>query len=147
MQTLKLVRAGKVCESETRYSSPYEVFQLLRNMARLDREHFVVLHLDGKNRVIAKETVSIGSLNQSIVHPREVFKAAVHNGSAAIICAHNHPTGDPKPSIEDKTITKRLLEVAGLLGIPILDHIIIGQGVYFSFAESTDLEMGKKLGL
>ncbi len=147
MQTLKLVRTGKVCESETKYCSPDEVYSLLRNMSRLDREHFVVLHLDGKNKVIAKETVSIGSLNQSIVHPREVFKAAVHNGSAAIICAHNHPSGDPKPSIEDKTITKRLLEVAGLLGIPILDHIIIGDGMYYSFAESTNFEMGKRLNM
>lgn len=139
MQTLKLVRAGKVCESETRYTSPAEVFWLLRNMARLDREHFVVLHLDGKNRVIAKETVSIGSQNQSIVHPREVFKAAVHNGSAAIICAHNHPSGDPEPSTEDKTITKRLVEVGGLLGIPIRDHIIIGEGCYYSFCESSNI--------
>jgi DNA repair protein RadC len=116
-------------------------------MSRLDREHFVVLHLDGKNRVIAKETVSIGSLNQSIVHPREVFKVAVHNGSAAIICAHNHPTGDPKPSIEDKTVTKRLAEVGAFLGIPILDHIIIGDGRYYSFSESSDIEMGKRLSL
>jgi len=143
MQTLKLVRAGKVCEPETRYSSPSEVYSLLRNMSKLDREHFVVLHLDGKNRVAAKETVSIGSLNQSIVHPREVFKAAVHNGSAAIICAHNHPSGDPKPSIEDKTITKRLVEVGGLLGIPILDHIIIGDGCYYSFCESSEIQLGR----
>lgn len=136
MQELKMVKVGSVSEKETRYTSPCMIFNTFRDMARLDREHFVVLHLDGKNRILAKETVSIGSLNQAIVHPREVFKAAVHNGSTSIICVHNHPTGDPLPSGEDKSITNRLYSAGEILGIKILDHIIIGEDGYFSFIES-----------
>jgi len=135
VQELRLIKIGRVCENEVRYTSPLMIFSICSHMASLDREHFVVLHLDGKNRIIAKETVSIGSLNQSIVHPREVFKAAVHNGSAAIICVHNHPSGDPAPSNEDKSITSRLCAASEILGIKILDHIIIGQDSYCSFVE------------
>lgn len=135
MQKLKVVRTGRVCESAPRYTSPEEVFVLTKHMARLDREHFVVLHLDGKNRVIAQETISIGSLNQSIVHPREVFKGAVLNSSAAIIAVHNHPSGDPAPSAEDKGITGRLKDAGGILGIRLLDHVIVGGNKYFSFLE------------
>lgn len=143
MQKLKLVKTGKVSESEARYCSPDEVYGLIRDMSHLDREHFVVLHLNGKNSIIARETISIGSLQASIVHPREVFRGAVHNASAAIIIAHNHPSGDPRPSTEDKTITMRLLEVGDLLGIPVLDHIIVGDRSYFSFCGSGDLKRGK----
>lgn len=135
MQTLKVVRTGRVCAPRPRYSSPQQVYSLLKPMAKLDREHFVVLHLDGKNSVVAKETVSIGSLNQSIVHPREVFKAAVLNSSAALIFAHNHPSGDPAPSHEDRSITKRLQAASEILGIKVLDHIIVGNNSYYSMVE------------
>ncbi|MFZ2770070.1 MAG: DNA repair protein RadC [Minisyncoccia bacterium] len=136
MRELKMIQTGQVSEKLERYTSPNMVFNTCRDMANLDREHFVVLHLDGKNRVTAKETVSIGSLNQAIVHPREVFKAAVHNGSAALICVHNHPTGDPEPSTEDLAITWRLCQAGDIIGIKVLDHIIVGQSAYFSFAEN-----------
>ena len=136
MHQLKMVKVGKVCEDSVRLTETRMVFDACRDMAKLDREHFVVLHLDGKNRIIARETVSIGSLNQTIVHPREVFKAAVHNGSAAIICVHNHPTGDPTPSNDDIAITRRLREAGEIIGIKILDHIVIGQGNYLSFIEA-----------
>lgn len=135
LQTLSLIKTGRASEKEVRYTDPRMVFDACRDMANLDREHFVVLHLDGKNRIIARETVSIGSLNQTIVHPREVFKTAVHNGSAAIICVHNHPCGDPEPSDEDRDITRRLCEAGDIIGIKVLDHIIVGQGNYFSFIE------------
>lgn len=135
MQSLRLVRTGRVCEPRPRYRSPEEIFRLLKPMAKLDREHFVVLHLDGKNSVTAKETVSIGSLNQSIVHPREVFKAAIINSSASLIFAHNHPSGDPAPSREDREITRRLKEAADIIGIKVLDHIVIGNNCYFSMVE------------
>lgn len=135
MQKLKIVRTGRVCETAPRYTSPEEVYALTKHMAKLDREHFVVLHLDGRNRVIAQETISIGSLNQSIAHPREVFKGAVLNSSAAIIAVHNHPSGDPVPSIDDKNITRRLKDAGDILGISLLDHVIVGSNKYFSFNE------------
>lgn len=136
MQELKMVKVGCVSEKAVRFTSPELVYDACRDMANLDREHFVVLHLDGKNKIVARETVSIGSLNQAIVHPREIFKAAVHNGSAAIICVHNHPTGDPAPSTEDISITRRLCSAGELIGIKVLDHIIIGQEAYLSFVEA-----------
>ena len=94
------------------------------------REQFLVLLLNARHEVMAKETVSVGSLNASIVHPREVFKAAVLASAAAIVLVHNHPSGDPEPSEEDLTITKRLVEAGELLGIGVLDHVIVaGRGV------------------
>jgi DNA repair protein RadC len=89
------------------------------------REHFIVLLLNARHEVIGSETVSIGSLNASIVHPREVFKPAVLASAASIVLVHNHPSGDPEPSEEDLSITKRLVEAGELLGIGVLDHVIL----------------------
>lgn len=100
----------------------------------LDREQFVVCGLDGKHRVIGINVVSIGSLTISIVHPREMFKALILMNAAAVICAHNHPSGDVTPSPEDRVLTKRLREAGELLGITLLDHLILGEG-YYSFAD------------
>jgi DNA repair protein RadC len=91
------------------------------------REHFLVLLLNARHEVIGQETVSIGSLNASIVHPREVFKPAVLASAASIAIVHNHPSGDPEPSEEDLTITKRLVQVGELLGIGVLDHVIVAK--------------------
>ena len=99
------------------------------------KEMFVTLHLDGKNRILCMDQVSIGSLNQSIVHPREVFKTACLSNAAAIILVHQHPTGDPAPSSEDIAITRRLKEAGEIMGIKVLDHIIVGDGEYMSFVE------------
>ena len=99
------------------------------------KEVFICLHLDGKNRIKCIDLVSIGSLNQSIVHPREVFKTACLSNAAAIILIHQHPTGDPSPSSEDIAITRRLKECGDLMGIKILDQIIVGDGEYLSFVE------------
>ena len=138
MQKLKVVRTGRVEEPEVRYNNPCQICdRFSREMMALDREHFIVLHLDGKNRIIARETVSVGSQNQSIVHPREVFKAAVLNGSASVIFIHNHPAGDPMPSGEDKSITTRLQAAGDILGIKILDHIIIGDRLGYSMLTDT----------
>ena len=103
-----------------------------------DREHFIVLLLNRKNEVIGINTVSMGSLTASVVHPREVFKPAILGNAAAIICAHNHPSGDPFPSSEDRALTARLVQGGKLLGIEILDHVIVGDGTnqYFSFADA-----------
>ncbi|HIJ87415.1 MAG TPA: JAB domain-containing protein [Desulfuromonadales bacterium] len=90
-----------------------------------DREYFVALLLDGKNKIIGIHTVSQGSLNQSVVHPRETFKSAILANAAAVILAHNHPSGDLTPSSEDIAITRRLKEAGDILGIKVLDHIIV----------------------
>jgi DNA repair protein RadC len=89
------------------------------------REHFLVLLLNARHEVMGQETVSVGSLNASIVHPREVFRTAVLASAASIVLVHNHPSGDPEPSEEDLSITKRLVEAGELLGIGVLDHVIV----------------------
>ena len=97
-----------------------------RRLAELDREAFVVIHLDAKNKPIAIETISIGCLTWSVVHPREVFKGAIINGAASIIAAHNHPTGDTTPSHPDREVLRRLKQAGTLLGIPLTDFVIVG---------------------
>ncbi len=105
---------------------PDDVFAVVGPKLRKEtREHFLVLLLNARHEVIGRETVSIGSLNASIVHPREVFKPAVLASAASVILVHNHPSGDPEPSEEDLTITKRLVEAGELLGIQVLDHVIV----------------------
>lgn len=101
----------------------------------LKTEHFVCLFLNTKNHIIARETLSAGTLNASLVHPREVFRAAIKCSSASLICVHNHPSGDPMPSPEDITLTKRLAEAGELVGIEVLDHLIIGDGRFISLKE------------
>jgi len=101
-----------------------------------DREVFGILLLDRKNNVNAAHVVSIGSLGEAPVHPREVFKAAVLANASAVVCFHNHPSGDTAPSGDDRTITTRLREGGDILGVKVLDHIILGEGKYFSFADS-----------
>ncbi len=116
-------------------SSPADVERLLRGrIANLDRENFVVVLLNTKNEVIETSTVSVGTLSASLVHPREVFKPAVRASAASVVLAHNHPSGKVEPSREDREVTKRLGEAAGILGIEVLDHVIVGDG-YFSMKE------------
>lgn len=114
-------------------NSPESAASLLMDEMRfLDREHFKVVLLNTKNNVIGINTVSVGSLSASVVHPRELFKQAILKSAAALILAHNHPSGDPTPSREDLEVTKRLVEAGDLLGIQVLDHLIIGNGRYVS---------------
>jgi len=116
--------------------SPQDAAEILTEQLRyLQKEHFVCLFLNTKNHVIAQETLSMGSLNASIVHPREVFRAAIKCSSASIICAHNHPSGDPTPSPEDVAITSRLLKAGEIVGIDVLDHLIIGDSNFVSMKE------------
>jgi DNA repair protein RadC len=114
-------------------------YLIRQGYADRDREAFIVLLLDVKHRVIAEEVVSIGILDGSLIHPREVFKAAVAGSAAGIIVAHNHPSGDPKPSGQDAEVTKRLRKAGEILGIPVVDHVIVGPtGGHFSFREGGD---------
>lgn len=105
------------------------------------KEQFLVILLDVKNKVIDTEIVSEGTLNTSLVHPRDVFRPAILRNAAAVVVAHNHPSGDPNPSDEDRELTKLLLEAGDALAIPVLDHLIIGDGSYYSFEEHGALEI------
>jgi DNA repair protein RadC len=116
-------------------SSPADVERLLRGrIANLDRENFVVVLLNTKNEVIETSTVSVGTLSASLVHPREVFKPAIRASAASVVLAHNHPSGKVEPSREDREVTRRIGEAAGILGVEVLDHVIVGDG-YFSMKE------------
>ena len=118
-------------------SCPQDVADFLMPRLRYAaKEQFVVILLNNKNKVIGTEVVSEGSLSSSIVHPREVYAPAILHLAAAIVVAHNHPSGDPKPSIEDEEITRQLLRSGKVLGIPMIDHVIIGDGNYYSFLEN-----------
>ncbi|QDP42171.1 RadC family protein [Radiobacillus deserti] len=108
---------------------------VMEEMRDLNQEHFVCIFLDTKNQVIHRQTIFIGSLNASIVHPREVFREAVKRSAASIICAHNHPSGDPSPSQEDIHVTKRLVECGKMIGIELLDHLVIGDRKFVSLKE------------
>lgn len=129
---------------ETRYiTSPEQVVSMVNEylqMDKLDRESFIIIALDAKCRPTHISTISTGSLTASIVHPREVFKLAILANAHSIIAVHNHPSGNPTPSDEDKKITKRLKEAGQLLGIILLEHIIIGEcGDYISLKEQGEL--------
>ncbi len=120
----------------TKITCPKDVFDLVKgNLMHEEIEHFQILILDTKNHVKYVENISTGSLNSSIVHPREVFKTAIKRRAANIIAVHNHPSGDTKPSREDINITERLNKVGELVGIKLLDHIIVGNCSYLSFKE------------
>jgi DNA repair protein RadC len=139
---LELVKeSSKIYEVESKISSPSSVRDYIEKVFKLStqaEEVMVMLVLDIKNNIIGAFEVSRGSLNASIVHPREVFKRALLLNGASIILGHNHPSGDPTPSKEDTAITRRLVEGGEILGIKILDHIIIGDnGRYRSFKEDS----------
>lgn len=124
-------------EAKPKINAPEDVYRLLcPQMREMKKEISVVICLDTKNQIISKETISIGSLNANIVHPREVFKASLLASAAHIIVSHNHPSGDPTPSREDIDITKKLVETGKIMGIEVLDHVIIGDGRHFSMKEA-----------
>lgn len=121
-----------------RFSSPeaaYKLFRACMEFLDEEREHFLMASLDTKNQLKAVHIISIGSLNANIVHPREVFYFAIQDRAAAIIVAHNHPSGDPAPSQNDIDITRKLVETGKVVGIELYDHIIIGDGRYLSLKE------------
>ncbi len=128
--------AGGTRGGRRKVRSPEDVVRwygpLLRDMRR---EAFRVLLLDGANRILADRTVSEGTLNASLVHPREVFKPAVDHTAASVILLHNHPSGEADPSAEDRAVTAQLAEAGRLMGIPVIDHVIVAGDRYFSFAK------------
>lgn len=108
---------------------------LMEQMRYHDKEHFKALLLDTRNRCVAVRSISVGGLNSNVAHPREIFREAVAHSAAAVIVAHNHPSGDPTPSKEDEVLTRRLVEAGKIMGIEVLDHLVIGDGRWVSMKE------------
>ena len=131
----KRYSAEKIKTGEGFHSSRQVFNHFHESIRSKKKEVFIAVLLDGKNRMLRDVKISEGSLTSSIVHPREVFNPVIRDSAAAAILVHNHPSGDPAPSREDKEITKRLKEVGELIGVKVLDHIIIGDGRYISFAD------------
>lgn len=148
---IPLVRLSVIKEKEIPYAAgtinnPEKVAEFARNILNgADREHLLVLSIDSKCRPLAIEIVSIGTVNATMAEPRETFKHAVLAGAAGIILAHNHPSGDCTPSEEDTIITKRVNEAGKLLGIPLKDHVIVGDG-YFSYHENESSDVSNHDG-
>lgn len=122
------------------FASSKEVSDYMNSYSRADREMFVLIFLNAKNIVIEEEVHSVGDVDSSAVYVRQVFRSAMMNNAVSIICVHNHPTGDPDPSMGDRQITKQLVQGGKLLSIKILDHIIVGDGRYYSFADQGLIE-------
>ncbi|VUZ23643.1 Uncharacterised protein [Acetobacterium wieringae] len=140
--SLKMVRESTILYEVRKISSPKDAAGLgQRFLEEADREQVIVCCLDNKNVPINLNVVSMGTLNTSLIHPREVFKTAIMSNAASIVLFHNHPSGDPEPSQEDISITKRIADAGTLMGIELLDHIIIGlEGRYLSLKEHGHLK-------
>ena len=133
---IAMIKESAISVEQKTIRSPRDVFDAVREyLADVDREHFLTLLLNTKNGIVGVNTTSIGTLNSSLVHPREVFKPAIIANSAAVILVHCHPSGDPTASNEDLEITRRLVEAGKLLGIEVLDHVIVGDGCWVSLKE------------
>jgi DNA repair protein RadC len=137
MFELKVIRERKEGYGlRSQFRSSREIYETFRDrFERADREEFLVLLLDAKNKLLGFRVVTVGSLTPSVVHPREVYKVAILGNVAALIFLHNHPSGDPTPSAEDLHITNRLRQVGDVLGIRVLDYVVIGDGRYVSFVD------------
>lgn len=133
--SVRLVREGSDSEAiELRNAK--DVYEFIRDaVENSDRERFFAIYLDSKCRVLGVEEVSVGTVNMALFHPREMIKGAILSNAVGIIVVHNHPSGDPNPSMEDILITKKLKDASSLLEIKFNDHIIVGAGRYFSFSE------------
>ena len=128
--------ALKAAEERTIVHGPADAASYVMPRFRFERrEHFAVLLLNAKNHILALKTVSVGTLTSSVVHPREVFQAAIEQAAAAVILVHNHPSGDPAPSGEDLAVTRRMVEAGEIMDIPVLDHVIVGYDKFISLKE------------
>ncbi len=134
-ELLLMVKEEAQRESIERITSAQNVYTLLHEYSTEDREHFIMVSLDGASKVINTRVIHIGTLNQSLVHPREVYRPAIEDNAAGIIIAHNHPSGTLEASRADVSITNRLKEVGKLVGIELLDHVILSKEGFYSFSE------------
>ncbi len=138
--SLKMVKENSILYGNRTINAPKDAFELVKLMlGEEDREKVIVIALDTKNQPTNLEVCSIGTLNMSVLHPREVFKMAIMSNACSILLAHNHPSGIPTPSNEDIDITKRMDEAGKLMGINLIDHIIIGNNNFYSFKENNRL--------
>ncbi|MFT7824849.1 MAG: DNA repair protein RadC [Sulfurimonas sp.] len=137
MQILSAIELSRryLIKQNVKITSAADVHRELASYVYKKQEHFIVMTLDGANHIIEKRVVFVGTLNQSLVHPREVFSDAICDRAASIIIAHNHPSGQLTPSEADRRVTQRLKEVSKMVGIELLDHVIISKEGYFSFDE------------
>ncbi|WP_298588799.1 DNA repair protein RadC [uncultured Selenomonas sp.] len=128
--------ALKAAEARTVVHGPADAASYVMPRFRFERrEHFAVLLLNAKNHILALKTISVGTLTSSVVHPREVFQAAIEQSAASVILVHNHPSGDPAPSGEDLAVTRRMVEAGEIMDIPVLDHVIVGYDKFISLKE------------
>lgn len=125
----------RFCPAPNQVSFPRDVLPLVRHMTQKPQENFITLTLNGAHEVINLRIVSVGLVNRTVVHPREVYWGAITDRAAALVVCHNHPSGSVEPSQEDRNVTRRLSEAGEILGIPLLDHVIIGRKGFFSFLE------------
>ena len=123
----KRVSSGRICEKIVKNPSDI-ASHYIEKLRDLKKEHFIAVFLDSKNKIIKDEIISIGTLNSSLVHPREVFKEAIKCSANSVILVHNHPSGSVEPSDEDYRVNKVLVETGNLVGIKVLDHLIVGEG-------------------
>lgn len=135
--SIQMIKEKSIKYAERRVTSPESAYSLLKDIFNnADREMFAVLCLNTKNEPTHINICHVGTLNTSLVHPREVLKPAVLSNSSSIIIAHNHPSGDTTPSEEDRKVTERLREACAIMGIDLLDHLILGDDKYYSFKEN-----------
>ncbi|HAX03306.1 MAG: hypothetical protein A2Y45_00905 [Tenericutes bacterium GWC2_34_14] len=129
-------------ETKIMIKSAYDVYHHLSNqISHLMQEHFITLYLNTKSEILTQETIFIGTINQTLIHPREIFKTAIKLSSSSVLFVHNHPTGDASPSKADLLATDRLMEASDVMGIDIIDHIIIGKGEFYSIKEGKKVHM------
>lgn len=127
-------------DKNIKLNRPENIYEFFKNkLIHLKQENLIAVFLDNKNKLIAYKTIFIGTINMSVSHPREIFKEAMKNSSVYIILVHNHPSGDPTPSVADLKFTNQVYKTSKIIGIPLLDHIIIGNNKYYSFYDNGDL--------
>lgn len=127
-------------DKNIKLNRPENIYEFFKNkLIYLKQENLMAIFLDNKNKLIAYKTIFIGTINMSVSHPREIFKEAMKNSSVYIILVHNHPSGDPTPSVADLKFTNQVYKTSKIIGIPLLDHIIIGNNKYYSFYDNGDL--------
>jgi len=134
---LELASRLKFQSKKPKVEAPEDITNMLiQRMQNLKQENFVILLLDSRNCLLKTETIFVGTLNETVVHPREIFQKAIKESAAAIIIAHNHPSGDPTPSLEDIKMTKALVKAGKILDMPVIDHIVLGGHTYFSMKKA-----------
>ncbi len=136
LELSKRINMEETSINNIKLNDPLKVFDYFKYRVNKDQEEFYCIYLDAKKKVISYKLLFIGTVNHSMVHPRDIFKEAYKLNAAFIICVHNHPSGDVYPSLDDINVTKRILEIGNLMGIKLIDHIIISENNYYSFLEN-----------